>query len=445
MIAIGWGAWGQTGRAADEALQAALAQDGMGVLSDAEGLWHLEQALSRGAPYRLAMRVLPEHLDDGRKQLLGLLRETARQPAVPVAGKPAKAAQAQSPDLPADQLADAGAVAQWLAAQIAAQLRLDDPSRLSAKRDLVQLGLDSLLFLELSSTIQRRLGVRIDAEQAYRDMTIAGLSRLIARQAAQATEGPSQPTLLHHDAAGRFQPFPLTPIQHAYWLGRTSLIDYGGVACHVLFEWDLRHDQFDLERLEQAWNALIQRHDMLRMVIGDDGQQRILEHVPEYRIERRNLSALSADEQERMLAQTRQELSYRVLPAERWPLFELIASELNGERYRLHMNLDLLLFDVQSFKVMMDDLAAFYRGGSPEPLQITFRDYVLGEQARRQTEDWLRSWCYWQDLLAELPPAPSLPLSDGDPDGHQPSFTTYQATLDRQSWTDLKEEWRSWG
>lgn len=106
-----------------------------------------------------------------------------------MAGKPAKAAQAQAPDLPADQLADAGAVAQWLAAQIAAQLRLDDPSRLSAKRDLVQLGLDSLLFLELSSTIQRRLGVRIDAEQAYREMTIAGLSRLIARQAAQATEG----------------------------------------------------------------------------------------------------------------------------------------------------------------------------------------------------------------------------------------------------------------
>ncbi|EDV5273673.1 SDR family NAD(P)-dependent oxidoreductase [Salmonella enterica subsp. enterica serovar Mbandaka] len=445
VITIGWGAWGETGRAADEALQAALARDGMGVLSDAEGLWHLEQALSRGAAYRLAMRVLPEHLDDGRKRLLGLQRETARQPAVPVAGKPAKAAQAQAPDLPADKLADAGAVAQWLAAQIAAQLRLDDPSRLSAKRDLVQLGLDSLLFLELSSTIQRRLGVRIDAEQAYREMTIAGLSRLIARQAAQATEAPSQPTLLHHDAAGRFQPFPLTPIQHAYWLGRTSLIDYGGVACHVLFEWDLRHDQFDLERLEQAWNALIQRHDMLRMVIGDDGQQRILEHVPEYRIERRNLSALSADEQERTLAQTRQELSYRVLPAERWPLFELIASELDGERYRLHMNLDLLLFDVQSFKVMMDDLAAFYRGGSPEPLQITFRDYVLGEQARRQTEDWLRSWCYWQDLLAELPPAPSLPLSDGDPDGHQPSFTTYQATLDRQSWTDLKEEWRSWG
>lgn len=445
VTSIAWGAWGESGRAADESLQAALAQDGMGVLSDAEGLWHLEQAISRGASYRLAMRVLPEHLDDRRKQLLGLTQKQAQQPITRVAREAPTAGQALAMDLPADKLVDTGAVAQWLAAQIAAQLRLDNPARLSPKRDLVQLGLDSLLFLELSSTIQRRLGVRIEAAQAYQDLTIDGLSRLIAAQSTQTPGILSQPAQLEHDAQGRFQPFPLTPIQHAYWMGRTSLIDYGGVACHVLFEWDLHRDQFDLERLEQAWNALVHRHDMLRMVIGDDGQQRILEDVPEYRIERRNLSALTAEERERILAKTRHELSYRVLPADRWPLFELIATELDGEHYRLHMNLDLLLFDVQSFKVMMDDLAAFYRGGSLEPLEITFRDYVLDEQARRQSEEWLKSWCYWQDLLPDLPPAPTLPLSESDLDGRQPNFTTYQAVLDRESWGRLKQEWQSWG
>ncbi|EMK3529660.1 acyltransferase domain-containing protein [Pseudomonas aeruginosa] len=445
VTSIGWGAWGEAGLAADEYLQEALALEGMGVLSDAEGLWHLEQAISRGSAYRLAMRVLPERMDDGRKRLLGLMPEQAQRPSAAMARDTATAVQAQVMDLPADKLADADAVAQWLAAQIAAQLRLDNPARLSPKRDLVQLGLDSLLFLELSSTIQRRLGVRIDAEQAYRDLTIDGLSRLITEQSTQTTGGLSQPALLQHDASGRFLPFPLTPIQHAYWMGRTSLIDYGGVACHVLFEWDLHRTQFDLERLEQAWNALIHRHDMLRMVIGEDGQQRVLADVPDYRIERRNLSALAADERERLLADTRRELSYRVLPADRWPLFELIASDLDGERYRLHMNLDLLLFDVQSFKVMMDDLAAFYRGDSLEPLQITFRDYVLGEQERRQSQEWLKSWCYWQDLLPDLPPAPRLPLSECDLNGRQPNFTTYQAVLDRESWGRLKQEWQSWG
>ena len=89
------------------------------------------------------------------------------------------------------------------------------------------------------------------------------------------------------------RPSPLTPIQHAYWLGRTHLIGYGGVACHVLFEWDKRHDEFDLAILEKAWNQLIARHDMLRMVVDADGQQRILATTPEYHIPRDDLRALS--------------------------------------------------------------------------------------------------------------------------------------------------------
>ncbi|THF65005.1 SDR family NAD(P)-dependent oxidoreductase [Pseudothauera nasutitermitis] len=450
VVAIGWGAWGETGRAADAGLQERLADDGMGVLSDAEGLWHLEQAVSRAAPYRLAMRVLPERLDEARSRLLGLTQPSPRQTAAmpPSATAATPAAMPQHPvamDLPPARLGDAGAVAQWLAAQIAAQLRVDDPARLSPRRDLVQLGLDSLLFLELSSTIQRRLGVRIDAEKAYRDLSIDGLSRLIAEQAAQAPGEARQIHALQHDAQGRYQPFPLTPIQHAYWMGRTGLIDYGGVACHVLFEWDLRHGQFDLERFGQAWNALVRRHDMLRMVIGEDGQQRILAEVEDYRIERRDLSRLPPAEREQRLEELRRALSYRVLPADRWPLFELIASELDGGRYRLHMNLDLLLFDVQSFKVMMDDLAAFYRGEHLEPLQITFRDYVLDEQARRREPAWLKAWCYWQERLTDLPPAPRLPLSERRPAAAQPHFTTFQAVLERQRWEALKRAWQSWG
>ncbi|MCV5231562.1 hypothetical protein OFC56_30875, partial [Escherichia coli] len=93
-----------------------------------------------------------------------------------------------------------------------------------------------------------------------------GLTQLICSK-PEATPAASQPEVLRHDADERYAPFPLTPIQHAYWLGRTHLIGYGGVACHVLFEWDKRHDEFDLAILEKAWNQLIARHDMLRMVV----------------------------------------------------------------------------------------------------------------------------------------------------------------------------------
>jgi yersiniabactin nonribosomal peptide/polyketide synthase len=51
------GAHGESGRAATTEMLTTLASRGMGALSDAEGRWHLEQAVMRGTPWRLAMRV----------------------------------------------------------------------------------------------------------------------------------------------------------------------------------------------------------------------------------------------------------------------------------------------------------------------------------------------------------------------------------------------------
>lgn len=439
VISVAWGAWGESGKAAQREVQQRLAAEGMALLSDAEGLWHLEQAISRAARWRLAMRVDSAQLDSLRQRLF-----VGQHAALPV---PQAAAAISRPpaarELSPERLSDTAAVAAWLTVQIAGQLRLDSPERLAPTRDLVQLGLDSLLFLELSSTIQQRLGVRVDAEQAYADLTVNGLSRLIASQSA-ADQPQNDIAPLAHDAAGRYQPFPLTPVQHAYWMGRSSMIDYGGVACHVLFEWDLDYRQFDPARFEQAWNALVRRHDMLRMVTDDSGLQRILPEVPEYRLVRHDLRDLTPQQRQQALERTRQTLSYRVLPADRWPLFELIASEWHSTHYRLHMHLDLLLFDVQSFKVMMDDLAAFCRGDNPPPLQITFRDYVIDQQAQRLQPAWLSSWCWWQTLLSSLPPAPALPLSP-QPAQTQPHFTTWQQKLDAEQWGRLKQAWQGWG
>ncbi|WP_207004251.1 type I polyketide synthase [Trinickia mobilis] len=444
-VTVAWGAWGEAGRAAAPELKAKLAAAGMGVLSTAEGLWHLEQAVMRGAPYRLAMRVMPERLDAARRALLQAAPESDPS-AAPASPQPPAHRQAPAPAAPpvlsGNPETDHTALTAWLGARIAAQLRLDDPARLTARRDLLELGLDSLLFLELSGDIERQLGVRLDAERAYRDLTVDGLARLIAELAPRAVA--REAAMLAHDAANRHEPFPLTPIQHAYWLGRTGMIEYGGVACHVLFEWDKQHGELNLERFERAWNALVRRHDMLRMVVGADGRQRILEHVPEYRVARHDLRALPPEARERALAETREALSRRVLPAERWPLFELIASEIDAHRYRLHMNLDLLLFDVQSFKVMMDDLAQAYRGDPLEPLGITFRDYVMAEEAQRDEPSWREAWRYWHDALPHLPPAPRLPLAAREPSG-PPRFTTHQARLPRAAWDALKRTWREWG
>lgn len=51
---------------------ATLASRGMGALSDAEGCWHLEQAVMRGAPWRLAMRVFTDKMPPLQQALFNI-------------------------------------------------------------------------------------------------------------------------------------------------------------------------------------------------------------------------------------------------------------------------------------------------------------------------------------------------------------------------------------
>ena len=44
------------------------------------------------------------------------------------------------------------------------------------------------------------------------------------------------------------------------------------------------HENLDVYRYQGSWNTLIKRHEMLRAVILKNGQQTILQSVPEFNV-----------------------------------------------------------------------------------------------------------------------------------------------------------------
>src|SRR5262249_26535174 len=154
------------------------------------------------------------------------------------------------------------------------------------------------------------------------------------------------------------------------------------------------------------WRALIDRHDMLRMVVRPDGLQQVLRRVPGYRIEVDDLRARAAGEAEAVLLATRERMGHEELDPHRWPLFELRASRRTAERWRLHLSLDLLVADMISFQILVRELAHCYRRPDEElePLDLTFRDYVLADLASRDSDEHRRAQAYWRERLAALPP-----------------------------------------
>ncbi|MBX6385505.1 MAG: non-ribosomal peptide synthetase, partial [Microbispora sp.] len=206
----------------------------------------------------------------------------------------------------------------------------------------------------------------------------------------------------------RYEPFPLTDIQQAYWIGRGDAVEFGGVGCHGYWEWE--SGDLDVARFRQAWQRVVDRHDALRTVILPDATQRVVPDPPPYEIPVLDLSGLGAAEAEARALAVREELAHRVPPADTYPLWDVRLTLLPGGRTRIHFGLDLLIADAWSyFQVLVPDLVAYYEDPDarlPVP-GLTFREYVL-EVARAQESDprYRKARDYWLSRLDDLPPAP---------------------------------------
>jgi amino acid adenylation domain-containing protein len=253
------------------------------------------------------------------------------------------------------------------------------------------------------------------------------------------SEPSEQPAVLVPRPELRYEPFPLTDIQHAYWVGRNSVVELGGVSSHFYFE--LEREGLDEERLQDSLRKVIARHDMLRAIFQTDGEQRILAEVPPYGIAVADLRELDEAERTAAIERIRGEMDHHVLPADRWPLFEIRMSRMDSERLRLHVSLDVLILDAFSLYLLFLDWRRFYLepGWVPEPLELSYRDHVLAEAAQIGGARYARAEEYWLGRLDELPPAPALPLAIQPAQLPASRFTRRRANLPHDRWAAMKE------
>jgi epothilone synthetase B len=231
----------------------------------------------------------------------------------------------------------------------------------------------------------------------------------------------------HPDA--RHEPFPLTDLQRAYLLGRDAAIPLGGVGCHAYFEFDC--EGLEPARLEAAWNALIGRHDTLRLVVLDDARQAILPEVPHFEVEVIDLRQADAETSQARLDGLRSQMSHRVYEPTRWPLFDLRTVLLADGRARVLASFDLIGADAATLFRILDDLAMAYRGGELPPLPVlSFRDCRMAEAKRSGSESAQRARAYWRDRIVNLPRAPQLPLATPLEALTPPRFSRYATAID---------------
>lgn len=246
------------------------------------------------------------------------------------------------------------------------------------------------------------------------------------------------PTLIP-DPARRFESFPLTAIQHAYWMGRSqNKIELGGVSTHLYFESDVV--DLDLMRLESAFNTLIRRHDMLRAIIDNEGVQRVLPEIDHYAISVVDLVSLDEESKTAKIHAVRNSMSHQVRPTNVAPIMEVRASQLDGTRTRLHFSLDMLVLDALSMMVLFREWHTLYLAPDTQlpELKITYRDYAIAEEGLVETRNYSSAKDYWWGIIDNLPPAPQIPLRAQKALGTPPVFTRRRFRMEAEDWQRLQ-------
>ena len=317
---------------------------------------------------------------------------------------------------------------------------LRPPGPLLPDRPLVEHGLDSLSAGELRTLLEGELGAGVPIAEVFHARGVQHLvEHCVAELSAAAAHQPPTPARrrLEPDRAARHQPFPLTDLQQAYWVGRLDTLALGGVGCHYYQEFESR--ELDLDRLERSFGLLIERHDMLRCIVRPSGEQEILATVPRYTFEVLDLRDCGPAAAEIAAAALRDRLADHVFVPDRWPLFAVRATKFGDGRLRVHLSFDLLMIDAESLSIMIQDWEQLYRDPAClAPLELSFRDYVLALEAERRSPRYAGALEYWDARLATLPRSPRLPARQSRPPGPRRSERgRLKAGLDAGRWEAL--------
>jgi amino acid adenylation domain-containing protein len=323
----------------------------------------------------------------------------------PVANRPATPSGDRQKPQPADPTAREvrEAVAQALEIPV---------EELAGDRDLFEVGLDSLKLISLVGAWRRR-GYPVTFQDFAEDPVLDAWTDLVAKSAASGpvpavpdAESPVADVPAPKHIPDQDPSFPLATMQHAYWVGRQDGQPLGGVAAHFYTELDGLG--VDPRRLGRALDALTKRHGMLRTRFDDEGRQRYSAVGPGLIVH--DLRHESAEQARAALGEMRERYTHARMDVAAGEVLRVALSLLPDGMTRLHIDLDMMVGDALSLRVLLSDLRRLYEDPDRPlpPISLDYRRYLAerasGDAERAEAAQW------WRERIPELPSPPLLPV-----------------------------------
>ncbi len=335
--------------------------------------------------------------------------------------------------------------------------------RVGINENFLELGGHSLLATQIMFKLREVFHVELLLSSLFESPTVAAMAATIERLSGAGAEAEPITTLpsIEPSPEKRFEAFPLTDLQQAYWVGQSDAFELGNIAPHFVTEFEC--ERFDLRRFKLAWQRLVDRHDMLRAVVLPNGHQQVQREPLKYTVEVKDLREEEPERIRRYLEEVRARMKSEGPRPDAWPPYEVRVSLLPTGRARIHFSISLLISDGWSLrKVLMGELCELYADPDQAlpPLTLSYRDYIVAlrefagqglnlhtasaeERAEPtgEVERALAKRCreYWIKRIPSLPGAPDLPLAKHPRKVDAPRFVRRVGRLEPAAWGRLKE------
>ena len=327
-------------------------------------------------------------------------------------------------------------VADFIASQVAGVFGID-VSEVDRQSPLTNLGLDSLMAVELMNRVEAESGLSIPMGSVLSGPNVEQLAQVLLKMLTESegdatsdgavSVGPTRAVPLLEKAEYELAEFPLSLGQRAVWSqcfdrrrpddsdpganGNVAAAANGSAghqSCCVMIE-----TQLDIETMRQAFSALLLCHPILDVTFSERNGE------PMQRLRRRGpvtfhvheATHLSLPELHLRLAQQRD----KPLDPERGPVVRLEIFRAHDNRDALVLSLHALVGDAWSVVLLLGELLDNYaagKEGQPLPerlLEFSFQDFVEWERKQLEGEAGRRSLDYWKEQLTGAPIDIQLP------------------------------------
>ncbi len=277
--------------------------------------------------------------------------------------------------------------------------------RIGVTDNFIEVGGHSLLVITIISRIHQEFGVELELRDVFDHPTIRELAHLVDSSAASEFVAIKPAPEMPH--------YPATAEQvRMYILNQREDI---GVTYNLPGIRKLeRH--IDIEKLESAFKALVQRHQIFRTSFRMEENQlvQVIHDDPGFSVETYDAEAegLTGNEEVTALLQR----LVRPFNMEEAPLLRVCLVKLAQEKYLLLVDMHHIISDGTSESILMDEFSKLYKDESLEDLKLQYKDYAVWQQEILYSEKISDMENYWISRFKELPKPLELPTNFPRPD-----------------------------